>query len=142
MRSPGFLVGLLVLAPAVALAQGGPDSASIQEARPVAIYSEAQARRGQSTYQRHCVTCHTAAAYSGAAFRRVWGGKSPYDLWEQIRTTMPQDNPGQLKAAEYADIVAYLLRLNGYPAGPDELPAEAEKLQQLRIVPRPVAGGR
>jgi mono/diheme cytochrome c family protein len=142
MRSPGFLVGLLVLAPAVTLAQGGPDSASIQEARPVAIYSEAQARRGQSTYQRHCVSCHTAAAYSGAAFRRVWGGKSPYDLWEQIRTTMPQDNPGQLKATEYADIVAYLLRLNGYPSGPDELPAEAEKLQQLRIVPRPVAGGR
>jgi mono/diheme cytochrome c family protein len=141
VRSPSLLLGLLVLSPGLALAQGGPDSVATAEARPVAIYSEAQARRGQSTYRRHCVACHTAAAYSGVAFRRVWGGKSPYDLWEQIRTTMPQDNPGQLKAGEYADIVAYLLRLNGYPAGAEELPAEAEKLQQLRIVPRPVAGG-
>ncbi len=124
-----------------AVAQGGPDSTTAPAAGPVAIYSEAQARRGQATYQRHCVSCHTAAAYSGAAFRRVWGGKSPYNLWEQIRTTMPQDNPGKLKPGEYADIVAYLLRLNGYPAGPDELPSEAEKLQPLRIVPRPVSGG-
>jgi hypothetical protein len=35
-----------------------------------------------------------------------------------------------------------LLRLNGYPAGDTELPAEAEKLQQLRIAPTPGPGER
>lgn len=135
-------VGLaLVLAAWPVDAQEPPDSAAAA-AQPVAIYSESQARRGQSTYRRHCVECHTAAAYSGAAFRRIWGGKSPFDLWEQIRTTMPEDTPGFLKPEEYADIVAYLLFLNGYPAGPDELPADAEKLKQLRIVAPPLSGGK
>ncbi len=134
-----LLAALAVLAHPAAAQDGDPDSAT---AAPAALYSARQASRGQATYQRNCVNCHTAAAYSGAAFRRVWAGKSPFDLWEQIRTSMPQDNPGRLKPGEYADIVAYLLRLNGYPAGEVELPAEAEKLQALRIPPTPGPGDR
>ena len=133
-----FFVGLLAVA-APAAAQTGPDSAAAPMA-PAALYSASQARRGQSTYQKNCINCHTAAAYSGAAFRRVWAGKSPFDLWEQIRTAMPQDSPGRLKPGEYADIVAYLLKLNGYPAGEAELPPDAEKLQALRIPPTPGPG--
>jgi mono/diheme cytochrome c family protein len=133
MLASVFLLGASSLS-----AQAAPDSAGAT----VAIYTASQARRGQSIYQRNCITCHTASAYSGAAFRRVWAGKSPFDLWEQIRTSMPQDNPGRLKPGEYADIVAYLLRLNGYPAGETELPADAEKLQQLRIAPTPGPGER
>jgi hypothetical protein len=57
---------------------------------------------------------------------------------EQIRTSMPQDSPGSLSPREYADIVAYLLKLNKLPAGPNDLPSEAEKLKQLMIrVPGP-----
>ena len=54
---------------------------------------------------------------------------------------MPQDSPGRLKPGEYADIVAYLLKLNGYPAGEAELPPDAAKLQALRIPPTPGSGG-
>lgn len=121
-------------------AQAGPDS--MPATAPAALYSSDQARRGQTTYQRNCLNCHTTAAYTGVAFRRAWVGKSPFDLWELIRTTMPQDNPGRLKPGEYADIVAYLLRLNGYPAGEAELPAEAAGLQALRIPPTPTPGPR
>lgn len=136
MRRPApLIVALALVWPAApASAQAGPDSAATA---PAALYSEAQARRGQATYQRHCQTCHTAAAYTGTAFRRAWAGRSPFDLWEQIRTTMPQDGPGRLKDGEYADIVAYLLRLNGYPAGTVELPADAERLQALVIARTP-----
>jgi mono/diheme cytochrome c family protein len=116
-----------------------PDSSAAPK-EPVALFTSAQARRGQSLYQRNCIECHNAEAYTGAVFRRVWVGKSPYELWELIRTTMPEDGPGQLKLEEYSDIVAYMLRMNGYPAGDTELPAEAEKLQQLRIDPLPRPG--
>ncbi|HUG28177.1 MAG TPA: cytochrome c [Gemmatimonadales bacterium] len=118
-------------------AQSRPDSTV---AAAVATYTSNQAQRGQATYQRNCLACHTAAAYTGVAFRRAWAGRSPFEIWELIRTTMPQDNPGRLKPAEYADIVAYMLRLNGYPAGAEELPAEAEQLRSLIIPATPPAG--
>jgi mono/diheme cytochrome c family protein len=120
-----------------ARAQSAADSTV---AAPVATYTAGQARRGQATYQRNCLECHTAAAYTGVAFRRAWAGRSPFEIWELIRTTMPQDNPGRLKPAEYADIVAYMLRLNGYPAGGEELPADAEQLRSLIIPATPPAG--
>jgi S-disulfanyl-L-cysteine oxidoreductase SoxD len=45
---------------------------------------------------------------------------------------MPQDRPGSLSAEEYADVVAYILRLNGRPAGERELPADAALLARMR----------
>lgn len=134
---PGPTLAVVMLLAAPAGAQSGPDSTG---GAPVATYTATQARRGQDTYQRNCIACHTAAAYTGVAFRRAWAGRSPFEIWELIRTTMPQDNPGRLKPGEYADIVAYMLRLNGYPAGTEELPAEAEKLQPLIIPATPPAG--
>lgn len=64
-----------------------------------------------------------------------------FELWEQIRTTMPNDSPGRLKPGEYADIVAYLLRLNGLPDGPEELPADPDRLRALTITPPTRPGG-
>lgn len=114
-----------------------PDSASTA-ADTLPIYSSRQARRGQSIYDKRCVNCHSAAAYTGVAFRRAWGNRSVYELWEQIRTTMPQDSPGGLAARDYADIVAYLLKLNKLPAGDRELPSTAAELRPLVIrVPQP-----
>ncbi|MGE0439794.1 MAG: c-type cytochrome [Gemmatimonadales bacterium] len=112
-------------APADTAADAGADS--------VGIYSDEQASRGQSLYRKNCVECHSASAYTGASFRRVWGSRTVYELWEQIRTTMPDDNPGKLSHQEYADVVAYLLKLNKLPPGPAELPGEGEKLKGLMI---------
>jgi mono/diheme cytochrome c family protein len=111
-----------------------PDSAP----QTATLYSAEQARRGQATYGKHCVSCHSAATYTGAAFRMAWGNQSVYQLWEQIRTTMPMDGPGKLSPREYADIVAYLLKLNGLPAGPTDLPSDPDRLKPLMItIPRP-----
>jgi hypothetical protein len=35
---------------------------------------------------------------------------------------MPLDNPGGLAPEEYAAVIAYVLKLNQYPAGSSELP--------------------
>jgi mono/diheme cytochrome c family protein len=119
-----------------------PVPAPVDSAAPdTAFYSARQARRGQDTYRKNCTACHNTAAYAGAGFRRAWSGRSVFELWEQIRTTMPNDSPGRLKLEEYADIVAYLLKLNGIPPGSDELPADAEVLRRLRIIPPSRPGG-
>lgn len=141
MKSVAFLLFPVPMLYAAALAaQPVPDSTAT--APTAATYTSAQARRGQNLYQRNCVACHTAAAYTGVAFRRAWADRSPFEIWEVIRTSMPQDNPGRLKPNEYADIVAYMLRLNGYPAGTEELPAEAEALKRLHIPATPGGGER
>jgi hypothetical protein len=44
---------------------------------------------------------------------------------------MPQDNPGSLKRKEYVDVVAYLFRLNGLPAGDAEM--DVSSVKRIRI---------
>lgn len=122
-----------------ASAQAAADSSASGSAL-LGAYSEEQARRGRTAYEKNCTSCHAPTAYTGVAFRRAWVGRPVFELWEQIRTTMPNDAPGRLKPEQYADIVAYLLKLNGYPAGSTSLPAEAQRLQRILIEPLPRPG--
>jgi hypothetical protein len=46
---------------------------------------------------------------------------------------MPDDRPGRLSREQYADVVAYLLRQNGMPAGPRRLSADPAQLERIRI---------
>jgi mono/diheme cytochrome c family protein len=97
------------------------------------VYSQAQARKGADTYRKFCSACHAPAAHSGEAFQTTWGGRSAADLFDYLRTTMPNDNPGRLSRGQYTDIVAYLLQLNGMPAGARSLSADPKQLEQIRI---------
>ena len=55
------------------------------------------------------------------------------DLFERIRQTMPRDTPGRLSRQQNSDVIAYLLKANGWPAGPAELPPEPAALREIRI---------
>ena len=99
------------------------------------VYTEQQASRGQRTYRAKCTSCHAETAYSGEAFTRSWATRTAYDLFELIRTTMPNDDPGSLSRAEYAEIVAYLFQLNGFPRGKQPLPSDREGLKRVKIEP-------
>ena len=60
------------------------------------------------------------------------------ELAVRIRMTMPQNDPGTLSAATTADLIALMLKSNGYPAGTADLPRSGEVLQMIRIVdPKP-----
>jgi cytochrome c5 len=103
---------------------------------PVSVrgaYTEAQAARGEATYRANCTSCHATSAYVGEAFARAWDGRTAFDMFELIRTTMPNDNPGRLSRDEYAALVAYLFKLNRLPAGDRPLPTDDEGLKQVRI---------
>jgi mono/diheme cytochrome c family protein len=118
---------------------GAGRTGAAQEAPPAetstlgGAYSAAQARRGADAYQKHCTECHVPAAVSGSAFRQAWAGRTVYDYYELIRTTMPNDNPGRLSRGQYVDIVAYLLQLSGMPPGARPLPTDTAALRRIRI---------
>lgn len=97
------------------------------------VFNTEQVARGRAGHRSQCASCHGAEAYSGEAFEKAWKGQTVFDLMELIRTTMPNDNPGNLPLNEYVDIVAYILNLNGYPPGESELPADVEALKRVVI---------
>jgi mono/diheme cytochrome c family protein len=105
------------------------------------IYSAAQAAKGEALYRTECASCHAAdlqgsgpmPALTGEDFRKEWDGQSVGDLFERIRTTMPGDKPGKLSPEVNANILAFLLKSNGYPAGTAELKADTAGLNKIRF---------
>ena len=90
------------------------------------VYTAAQAARGAAVFDAHCVTCHrepggTAPVLAGERFTKSFADATLRAVFTTIQTTMPRGAPGSLTEAEYVDIVAHLLRLNGYPDGVNEL---------------------
>ncbi len=69
----------------------------------------------------------------GEDFRKAWSGKTLFELYDKIKTTMPANEPGTLSAAATADMVAYILKLNDYPAGATELPSDNAALGQIKL---------
>ena len=105
------------------------------------VYSDAQSTRGQDLSKASCVTCHgeelagtdLAPALKGDDFKGAWAGRTAAELFEKIQTTMPADRVGTLKPPQSADLVAFILKLNEYPAGSAELASEMPALQQIKI---------
>ncbi len=97
------------------------------------MYSEEQAGRGIALYGKVCSECHELADFKTADFKGKWGGRPVFDLYELIRTTMPDGDPGILTREEYADAMAYIFKLNGLPAGATPLPNDSTALSALTI---------
>jgi hypothetical protein len=95
------------------------------------IYTEAQADRGAATFKASCTACHEPSRFTGDEFLAGWTGKPLHELFAHMSATMPEDNPGSLKPEQYVDVVAYFLRLNGYPAGSAELQSAADGLKAI-----------
>ena len=101
------------------------------------VFTAAQVARGERTFREVCAACHDTVEFSGGRFRFTWVGLTAGDLFDTISTLMPEGDPGSLSPAQYASVVAYLLDLNGYPAGETPLPASLSALQALEIVEAP-----
>ena len=84
----------------------------------VPLYTAAQLDSGTALYKKVCSDCHEDADYTSKKFRDKWNGKTLYDFFQYVSTKMPDDNPGGLTKTEYANSMAYILKLNGVPAGP------------------------
>jgi mono/diheme cytochrome c family protein len=133
---PRLLAAATVIAAAfgagVASASGAAPRATSDAARPHALgadttgaYTEEQAERGVAVWKAVCVECHELDDMTNADFRLEWNGKTLYALYDLIRTTMPDENPGTLTREQYLDVTAYVLKLNKLPAGPAEFTGDS-----------------
>ena len=105
------------------------------------IYTKEQAERGKSLYASGCAECHGAGmegddmspALVGSDFLWNWNGLSVGDLFERLRISMPEGNPNSMTVQEKADVLAYMLEINQYPTGKDELPPRASELNTIEV---------
>ncbi|MEO8099025.1 MAG: cytochrome c [Acidobacteriota bacterium] len=120
-RCAGLLF-VSVLATSPATAQTSTPRRTVWEG----VYTEAQAARGTTAFGASCARCHglTAEGRSplvGDAFWKSFAQKTAGELLEYVSGNMPNGAPGSLSPPSYADIVALLLKSNGFPAGSTEL---------------------
>jgi len=110
------------------------------------VYTSAQAARGQAAYSTYCSGCHDAQDADGPqligkVFLDRWREDTVEPLFTFIKTSMPGDLPGSLDERAYADIVAYILQANSFPAGTREL--SSDMVGSIQLVglegPRPLS---
>ena len=137
-RLPLLLGSALIAASLFALrAQEPAGSRSVWDG----VYTEEQAKRGEPVYQKECAACHgammtggeSAPPLTGGGFQANWNGLTLGDLFDRIRKTMPQSKPGSLTRQQDADVLAFMLSLNKFPAGKTELYRQSEMLKEIRL---------
>jgi mono/diheme cytochrome c family protein len=121
----------LLAALLIAAAAARPLSA--QQSDSLAAAAARQLDVGEQWFQSVCLECHAVRGLDNADFRLKWSGRSAYDLFERIRSTMPDSKPGSLTQGTYAAIVAYLMKLNGMPVGTRRVSSDSSALSSIRL---------
>jgi cytochrome c len=112
------------------------------------VYTDQQAKRGQTLYRQECAECHGKSLegngqsqraeqlgralppLSGDVFKGNWNGRPLSDLFDKMIRTMPRDDPGKVSPGQNADILAYILSFSEFPAGKTELPSDPGSLTE------------
>jgi len=139
MKRLAFLLGSVLIASScfVLRAQEPAESRSVWDG----VYTEEQAKRGDAVYKKECGSCHgemltggeSAPPLTGGSFQANWNGLTLGDLFDRIRKTMPQSKPGSLTRPQVADVLAFMLSINKFPAGKTELYRQSEMLKEIRF---------
>jgi mono/diheme cytochrome c family protein len=149
MRASLMLLSMLTFTAAAM-----PQSVQAQAKQSVwdGVYTDAQAGRGAGQYTQHCAVCHGVALEGNGEspplvgqFIPDWAGTSLDELYDKISTTMPLNAPGTLRPAIAADILAFLLKENSFPAGSKELGSEMDALKTISFdvfKPKPVPAAK
>jgi len=153
IRTCALFCGLIVLPvwASGAVDPGGDAQQGVPSDRPMhrrdrstwdSVFTVEQAARGEKIYGETCARCHRATlgggdespALTGSGFMSSWSGQTLHELHERVRTTMPTDTPAVYSRQQVTDVIAYMLRFNGFPPGTTELTHAADALKTIRFL--------
>ena len=105
------------------------------------LFTAAEAQRGEGLYNSKCASCHgrnlvsrgDPPSLTGEPFTIGWIGKSVGDRFTAIKETMPPNDAGNLPDSDVRDIIAYVLKFNGFDVGAKSLPTSAGEMDALTI---------
>jgi mono/diheme cytochrome c family protein len=139
----GFAASAIAIEPAPGaggLAAGAP--IILAQAAPAKVtYSNEQAKRGEDRFKSTCVDCHGddlrgglngGPPLRGLMFLQKYTNAPASSLFVFMSTLMPPEAPGRFSDSVYADLMAYVLQVNGFDAGA-ALPSDVAALDKLII---------
>jgi len=104
------------------------------------FYSSDQVDRGEKRYVSACAECHGddlkggmngGPPLRGVSFEQKFAEGAPASgLFTFMSTSMPPNSPGRFSPSTYADMMAYILKRNGFKAGAP-LPSDTDALDNL-----------
>ena len=142
----GMASAALVFLIAASISIGAQAPRTVQDG----VFSDAQAGRGQSLYAQRCAGCHGAALEGaqapplrGEAFTAKFRLEPLSALFIQIRYDMPPNAAAdaQLTSDQAADLVAYVLKTNGFPVGKTDFAGADASNSQIAWPAVPAARG-
>jgi cytochrome c len=119
-------------------------SYAASDPKDVGYYTPRQAEAGEQVYRNQCMQCHgpdlrgqSGPALAGATFksRLEFSRMSASQLFDFIASQMPYNKPGSLSHQQYLDVLAYILKRNGYPGR--NQPLTEARLKQIKLLPYP-----
>lgn len=109
--------------------------------RPVS-YTNDQAKRGEKRYKKDCQECHGkdlkgglngGAPLRGVAFEEKYADGAPASaMFLYMSELMPPNAPGRYSETTYAELMAYILKKNGFKKGAP-LPSDLDALDYLIV---------
>ena len=121
---PTVLFGALLCSAPVA-AQNGEAKRGVLPAAQVAT--------GENVFKIRCLECHGTSDFTKPDFARAWDDRPLFELYEHIRSTMPDDKPGTLLPQEYLDVTLYIYKLNGAEEGPGEIKPDSIAMKAIKF---------
>jgi hypothetical protein len=107
-------------------------------------YTDAQAERARQTFDQRCSNCHTLGTepspgnggnLAGDKFWKAFTQRSVGDLLRFVKKNMPNGaQAGSLAPDTYNDLVALILKTNGFPAGSVEVTPDT--VADIQIQPK------
>jgi cytochrome c5 len=105
------------------------------------VYTDEQAAAGQAIYASGCSVCHGKQlegvpdegnpALAAPSFMIEWDGQTMADLVRHLHA-QPNDNPGDIDPVTGVQLAAFILNMNGVPAG--KTPLSTERADQAKIL--------
>ena len=113
----------------------------VVEVKSLVSYTSEQAKRGKKYYEKYCAECHGkefkggvngGPVLRGVKFLETYFNGAPASwLYEFMYYMMPPDQAGRFSRKKYTDMMAYIMKKNGFKAGGEPLPSDIEALENL-----------
>ena len=108
---------------------------------PPALFTNDEAVQGHLLFNRHCAACHgddLRGKIGPALIGPSLGSAGDYTtisiMFDVIAFEMPEGNPASLTKQNYADVMAFILQRNGYPAGTHPLSYTAAQASETPLI--------
>lgn len=120
----------------ILLPNAGSDAAELVAGLNDGIFSIQQVKSGKRLYKKYCKSCHEGEYFAPVLL--AWQGEPLSSFFDVMTSAMPENDPGSLEQSQYTDLLAYILKISGYPQNSRVLDPGAEDFAKI-VIEKPLS---